>query len=253
VDRPGAEAAYLEALSAWNRDQAWIALRHARAALKLDDSLEPARLLEGHALVRLGERSTADATYTALLEGSTASVDPAIRIEAARGRAALRQRNARDQVSVFLGTELALRPTGQGLSPAVGYAGGVDVPLSSIFGASVALSGWDASTAQAVIEGPILDVLATAHVPLASSAWAMRLGVGPATWFSQGLITGGAVEPQFGIRSALGFDNRSWSFGGWFAETGGWFWPGFARDLPVLAYTWDVRAGMVVWAGPSRR
>ena len=253
VDRAGAEAAYLEALAAWNRGEVWIALRRSRAALALDASLAPARLLEGHALMRLGERAAADAAYSLLLNEDLGTDDAPTRAAAERARSLVRQRNARDQLSVFAATELALRPTGEGLSPALGYAAGVGVPLSSLFGVAVEMSAWDASAGDAVVEGPVFDVMGTMAVPFPASPWALRLKAGPAIWLTEGLITGGELVPQFGVRSVLGIDSRTWSFGGWFVETGGWFWPAYMQRLPVLAYTWDVRVGVVAWFGEGRR
>lgn len=245
---------YLAALEAWNRGQAWNALRQARAALAIDPTLGPARLLEGHALTRLGEREQADAVYTRLLEDGDDTLTAPVRAEAERARRLLRERGSRDQISLFGATELALRPTGDGVSPALGYAAGIDVPVVSLFGVGAEVGAWDPSdSATAVVGGPILDVVATMHAPLAGSPWAVRLKVGPSLWFSQGLITGGEVVPEFGVRSVLGFDSRTWTIGGWFVETGGWFWPGYMDRLPVLAYTWDVRAGVVIWVGPHRR
>ncbi len=244
---------YLEALEAWNRGQAWNALRQTRAALAIDPALGPARLLEGHALARLGEREQADAVYTHLLDDDDDTLTAPVRAEAEKARRLLRERGSRDQISLFGATELALRPTGNGVSPALGYAAGIDVPVVSLFGVGAEVGAWDPSdSATAVVGGPILDVVATMHAPLAGSPWAVRLKVGPSLWFSQGLITGGEVVPEFGVRSVLGFDNRTWTIGGWFVETGGWFWPGYMDRLPVLAYTWDVRAGVVIWIGPHR-
>lgn len=244
---------YLEALEAWNRGQAWIALRQARAALAIDPTLGPARLLEGHALARLGEREEADKVYTRLLEDGGDTLAPAVKAAAEGARALLRERSSRNQISIFGATELALRPTGDGLSPALGYAAGIDVPVVSLFGVGAEISAWDPSdSATPVVGGPILDVLATMHAPLKGSPWALRLKVGPAVWFSEGLITGGELVPEFGVRSVLGFDSRTWNIGGWFVETGGWFWPSYMERLPVLAYTWDVRAGVILWFGPHR-
>lgn len=248
-----AVALYLEALEAWNRGAAWQARRRAQAALAIDPTLAPARLLEAHASARLGERAEAEKLYSRLIEGPDAATDPAVLAAAIQGRRVIVARRSRDQASVYGATLLALRPTGQGVAPALGYAAGVDIPVRSHFGVGADVGAWDASASGTpVVGGPVVDVVATMHAPLSSSPWALRLKVGPSVWFTNGLITGGEVEPEFGVRSVIGFDNRTWDFGGWYIETGGWFWPDYMQRLPVLAYTWDVRAGVTVWLGQPR-
>jgi hypothetical protein len=247
-----AEAAYLDALASWNQGRAYKALLRGRAALALDPDLDPARLLVAHALARLGEFSEADTAYTALLEGPRASEDPAVRTASKRGRDLLRLLSARDQLSVYGASELALRPTGEGISPALGYAAGIDVPLLELFGVAAEVAAWDPGTSQAVVEGPIVDIVASMHAPLGRSTWGLRLKAGPSCWLSSGLYSGGTLVPQLGLRTSLGFDNRTWPTAGWYVEGGGWYWPGFMDKLEILTFGWELRAGIVLWMGPPR-
>ena len=250
---PRADEAYLRALGAWRSGEARTALREARQATEIAGGLhEPAQLLTGYALLRTGSRAEGLAVLKALGEGPTPAEDEAVRRSAWAAYHRYADRNERAHVSFFAAPQVAARFSGDALVPGFGYAFGVDVPLLGLFGPALEVSGYDTSAGDAVIEGPVLDLLGSMHVPIGGSAWALRFKAGPSVWLAHGALYGGELAPTIGTRTALGFDARPWPAMGFFFDIGGWAWPGLAETLPSWMFAWDVRTGVVLWFNPTQ-
>ena len=252
VRDPHADEAYLRALAAWRSGDARLALREARQATELAGGRhEPAQLLTGYALLRTGSRLDGLGVLKALAEGATPAEDDAVRRSAWVAYHRYADRNERGHVSIYASPQVAARFSGDALVPGVGYSLGVDVPLLGLFGPAVELSGYDTSAGDAVIEGPVLDLLGSMHVPLGGGAWALRFKAGPALWFAHGALYGDRLAPTLGSRTILGFDARPWPAMGFFFDIGGWACPGLAETLPSWMFAWDVRTGIVFWFTPD--
>ncbi|MSQ02471.1 MAG: hypothetical protein EXR71_11370 [Myxococcales bacterium] len=249
---PRADEAYLRALAAWRTGDSRQALREAQSATEIGGGRhEPAQLLTGYALLHTSSRAEGLAILKALAEGPAPAEDLAVRRSAWEVYHRYADRNERAHVSIFASPQVAARFSGDALVPGVGYSVGVDVPLAGLFGPALELSGYDTSSGDALIEGPVLDLLGSIHVPIGGGAWALRLKTGPSIWFAHGALYGDSLAPTLGTRTVLGFDARPWPAMGFFFDIGGWAWPGLAETLPSWMFAWDVRTGVVFWFTPK--
>lgn len=245
-DAPSADALYLEALAAWRDGQTRTTLTLARRALAAANGVHPhAELLLAYAELRSGDRAEAIRRLTALADAPAAP--PAIRDSARRALERATARSQRSAWSLHVGGQVAGRWSGEVLVPGLGYSFGVDWPFFKNFGVAAELSGYDTSAGSPFLEGPVVDVLASAHVPFGGSAWALNAKVGPAVWLASGALYGDATVPSLGVRATAGFDVRPWTTVGLYVNAGGWVWPGFVTDLPTWSFTWDLRTGLVIW------
>lgn len=247
-----ADETYLRALDAWHRGDSLEALRLAREAQKIAGRHEPSALLEAYALIRSRQRAKALAILEGLAEGPGAAERPEVRKAANKLWHRYIDRQDRSHPSMFFGAQLAGRYTGAAIAPGFGYTLGVDYPLSELFGLAGEFSGYDTSDGDPLVEGPVLDVLASAHVPLGTGSWALRIKAGPSLWLAGGALYGNALAPTLGTRAVLGFDMRPWPVAGFFIDGGAWAWPGMARTLPAWMFAWDLRSGVIFWIPPRR-
>ncbi|GDX80128.1 hypothetical protein LBMAG42_19390 [Deltaproteobacteria bacterium] len=249
---PEGDAAYLRALEAWRRGDSLEALRLAREAQTLAGRHDPAALLEAYALIRVRQRAKALAILSGLAEGPTAAERPEVRKAANKLWHRFIDRQDRSHPSMFFGAQLAGRYTGAALAPGFGYTLGVDYPLSDLFGLAGEFSAYDTSDGTPLVEGPVLDVLASASVPIGTGSWALRIKAGPSIWLAGGALYGDTLSPTVGTRAVLGLDARPWPIAGFFIDGGAWAWPGLARSLPAWMFAWDLRSGVIFWIPPAR-
>lgn len=245
-DAPSADALYLQAIAAWRDGQSHTALTLARRALAAANGVHPhAELLLAYAELRSGDRTEAIRHLTALAAAADAPV--AIRESARRALERATARSQRNTWSLHVGGQVAGRWSGEVLVPGLGYSLGVDWPIVKNLGVAAELSGYDTSAGTPFLEGPVVDVLASAHVPFGGSAWALNAKAGPALWIASGALYGDTTVPSLGVRATAGFDVRPWTTVGLYVNAGAWVWPGFVTDLPTWSFTWDLRTGMVFW------
>ena len=161
--------------------------------------------------------------------------------------------NNRSHPSVLVGLQNAARYTGADWSGGAGYTLGLDFPLTELLGISTEISGYETGASVPLIEGSVVEVQGSAHIPLGTGSWALKMKAGPALWLAHGALYGNELAPTLGTRGTFGLDTRPWPVVGFFVDVGASAWPGLADTLPSWSFTWDVRYGMVFWIRPHTR
>lgn len=237
---------YLRALDAWRSGQARTALMLAQRAVTAAGGTHPhAQLLLAYAHQRAGSRETALEQF-ALLEANP-DAPAEVRAAARRTLARHRERGDRTAPSVSFGSQVAGRWTGEFFVPGLGYSFGVDWPVLGLFGPAVEVSAYDTSDGDPLIEGPVVDILGSMHVPLSDGSWALQIKAGPSVWVASGALYGSDIVPQVGTRAILGADVRAWPAAGLSFAAGAWAWPGLAQSLPSWMFGWDFRTSITLW------
>ena len=205
-----ADALYLDALRAWSAGDWNGALVGARAALAEDPRHAPATLLEGYALVRLGELELGSATLRSLADDPWLSVhEPEVFALASRYAKSMDQRWRRDQPRLSAG--LVVRhdrdPYQAHYSPTAAIS--ARTPLSEGLGVVFDLVAPAPTYGELALDGPVVSVLGSWSLPLGNGTWHVDLNAGPSVWIGSAKAIDHPVQGLFpGIRTAAGLSLR---------------------------------------------
>lgn len=248
-----ADAEYLAALSSWEGHEWAPALAHAEAALAIDPTHRPARLIRGYALLKLGRHDEAGIVLTGLTdEPVTLAYEGEVRRRANRAWRRYSDRYRRDQVALTVSFPVPValvERTYEELVPVVGYAGAVDVPVPGPVDVRADVSGPFGRDRVFRVDGPRVGVLAVARLPFGRSVWCGDIALGPVLWAATGGYWADGGQPYLGGRASLGIDVRpTWRLG-FRAEAGAAWFPGASAYLDWYALPVDARLLTTLWLG----
>ena len=236
---------YLYALRAWDSGHWSTALRAATEVLEEAPDHDPARLIAGYSLVKLGQMEEGLAELEVVAEEAT---DKATQARADQVLRWYRDRWRRDQCALTLGTSLGAETFPDGPETLGGYAFVLHVPVRSTFSANLDLSGaWRDTAGNLDIRGPRLALLVDRSTPIARGLFHLSAAGGPSVWFAKGGYWPDGGQVYVGMRGAVGIDVRPKPRLGFRFEVGSSIHPGVRTVVPWYSTPIDVRIAITNW------
>ena len=244
-----ADATYLDALAAWGSGDWAAALVGARDALAEDPNHAAAALLQGYALVRLGELELGSDALRAMADDPWLSVhEPAVAALAQRYARNLDQRWRRDQPTVAAG--LAFRsdrdPYQARYTPtlAVSARTPVSTSVGVLFDVVAPAPTFDALS----LGGPVVSVLGSTTLATGNGTWHVDIGAGPSVWVGSATAVDHPVQGLFpGLRGAAGLSVRPHRRVGARAEIGWTVHAGARKGVDDLSMGPELRLMATGW------
>jgi hypothetical protein len=242
---------YLYALGAWDSGHWSTALQAATAVLEEQPDHDPARLIAGYSMVKLGQLDEGLVELEVVAEEAT---DPDTQKRADLLLRWYRDRWRRNQLAFTLGTSVGAETLPGGPEPLGGYAAVVHVPVWNTFSANLDVSGaWRDTAGSLDIRGPRLALLVDYALPLARGLFHLDAAAGPSVWFAKGGYWPDGGQVYAGMRGAVGIDVRPKPRLGFRFEVGSSIHPGVRTVVPWYSTPFDVRIAITNWTRLPRR